>query len=92
MDKFRLILSKIHDCIELQNGATESQLKTIWNDLSDAISESERGQNNDTSDSGLHLQRVSVSLPTPEEIWEKADEMLPSEFTEWYKKNVGYER
>ena len=40
----------------------------------------------------LDIPLVSVSLPTPEEIWEKADEMLPSEFTEWYKENVGYER
>lgn len=40
----------------------------------------------------LGIPRVSVSLPTPEEIWEKADEMLPTEFVEWYKRNVGYER
>jgi hypothetical protein len=36
-DDLRLILSKIQDCIEMQNGALESQLKSIWNDLSDAI-------------------------------------------------------
>lgn len=51
MDKFRLILNEIQDCIEMQNGATESQLKTLWNDLSDAISENERGQNIDTRES-----------------------------------------
>lgn len=41
MDEFRLILRKIQDCIELQNGATEGQLKDLWNDLSNAITESE---------------------------------------------------
>lgn len=40
--------------------------------------------------SNCNIPHVSVSLPTPEEIWEKADEMLPTEFTRWYKKNVGY--
>ena len=46
----------------------------------------------DASKSNCNIPLVSVSLPTPEEIWEKADEMLPSEFTEWYKEHVGYER
>jgi hypothetical protein len=41
MEKFRIILDKIQTCIELQCGATESQLKSIWNDLSDAITECE---------------------------------------------------
>jgi len=41
MEEFRLILRKIQDCIELQNGATEGQLKDLWNDLSNAITNSE---------------------------------------------------
>jgi len=61
MDKFRLVLNKIQDCIEMQNGATESQLKTIWNDLSDAISESERGQKADTEESNCTIFDVSNS-------------------------------
>jgi DnaJ-class molecular chaperone len=62
MDKFRLVLNKIQDCIEMQNGATESQLKTIWNDLSDAISESERGQKLKTSDGALPIPDVSDTV------------------------------
>lgn len=42
MDKFRLVLEKIRTCIEMQNGATGSQLKAIWNDLSEAITENEQ--------------------------------------------------
>ena len=41
MEKLRLVLSKIETCIELQNGATESQLKSMWNDISDFITEQE---------------------------------------------------
>lgn len=61
MEKFRLILDKIQDCIEMQNGATESQLKTIWNDLSDAISESERRQKADTGERQSNIPDVSGS-------------------------------
>jgi hypothetical protein len=34
------------------------------------------------------LRLIKLSLPTPEEIWNKADEMMPDYFIEWYKKNV----
>lgn len=44
MDKFRLVLEKIRTCIEMQNGATGSQLKVIWNDLSEAITQSEESK------------------------------------------------
>lgn len=59
MDKIRLVLNKIQNCIEMQNGATESQLKTIWNDLSDAISESELGQEFITGDRQLTIPDVN---------------------------------
>ena len=39
MDKFRVILNEIQDCIEMHNGTMEGQLKHIWNELSDAITE-----------------------------------------------------
>ena len=42
--------------------AIESQLKTICNDLSDAISESERGQELQTSDGALPMPDVSGLL------------------------------
>ena len=42
MEKLRLVLKKIQDCIEMQQGATESQLKAIWNDISDSITEHEQ--------------------------------------------------
>lgn len=41
----------------------------------------------------LDISLVSVSLPTPAtDIWLKANELSPTEFTKWYKRNVGYER
>lgn len=42
MKGFRSVLKKIQTCIEAQNGATESQLKDIWNELSNAITENEK--------------------------------------------------
>lgn len=62
MEKFRLILNKIKDCIEMQNGATESQLKAIWNDLSDAVSECERGQEPSDENAVLPIHSVMPSL------------------------------
>ncbi len=53
MKQFRLILDKIQDCIEIQNGATESQLKTIWNDLSNAITEMEESRTSVKNELGV---------------------------------------
>jgi len=68
MENFRLVLDKIQDCIEMQNGVTESQLKTIWNDLSEAITENERGQKVDTGENNALLPDVSGSLPSDSEV------------------------
>ena len=59
MEKFRSILNKIQDCIKMQNGATESQLKAIWNDLSDAVSECERGKEPSDESTVLPIHGVS---------------------------------
>lgn len=38
----RTVLNEIQNLIEKGNGATESELKTLWNQLSDAITQSEQ--------------------------------------------------
>ena len=79
--------------IDKRCGLTEIQKDYIAAQMKEAVADAVQQANGaNVSDSGLHLQRVSVSLPTPEEIWEKADEMLPTEFARWYKSNVGYKR
>jgi hypothetical protein len=42
MEKFRVLLSVIQDYIEYGNGLTNSQTKTVYNFLSDAITEHEK--------------------------------------------------
>jgi len=48
MDKLRNVLSKIQYLIEYGKGATEPDLKNLWNDLSDAITESDESNRTDT--------------------------------------------
>ncbi len=43
-DKFRDVLHEVQRLIETEGGATESEMKAIWNSLSCAITESERRQ------------------------------------------------
>jgi hypothetical protein len=42
MEVFREILENVHGLIENGNGATESDLRGLWNDLSNAISDHEK--------------------------------------------------
>jgi len=43
-DRFRDVLNEVQRYIETNGGATESEMKTIWNSLSCAITESEKRQ------------------------------------------------
>lgn len=42
MTTFRVILNEIKTLIEKGNGATEVELKQLWNELSNAITETEQ--------------------------------------------------
>ena len=65
MEKFRLILNRLQNCIEQGNGATEGWLKGIWNELSDAITEQEtnqvtsKGKESSHERAALHLHDVT---------------------------------
>lgn len=52
----------------------------------------EREKESSDDIAALHLHDVSVSLPTPVEIWNKAKKLNGVDFTTWYRNNVGYER
>jgi hypothetical protein len=79
MEKFRIILDKIQTCIELQCGATESQLKSIWNDLSDAITECESNPAN-SKPANCAIFDVSGSLPDIKTIRTKSFEYSENEW------------
>lgn len=42
MENFRKVLNKISNYIDTQDSVAENQLKTLWNELSDAITEHEK--------------------------------------------------
>ena len=69
MDKFRLVLNKLQGLIDEGDGAYEGDLKALWNNLSDAITDKEKdktlkseGKTNANTDSNCNLQNVSGSF------------------------------
>ncbi len=67
MENFRIVLNEIEGFIDNQDGATESQLKSLWNGLSNAITDYE----------------FEIKNSNAVEIWNNAQNMEFKEFINW---------
>lgn len=93
-DKFRDVLHEVQRLIETEGGATESEMKAIWNSLSCAITESERRQQPTAEGAEEILESIVESLGEPINIHNHIFEIRPytvEHKTEWwiFHKEVG---
>lgn len=92
-DKFRDVLNEVQRYIETNGGATESEMKAIWNSLSCAITSSEKRQ--PTAEGAEEIiESILESLGDPINIHNHAFEIRPytvDHKTEWwiFHKEVG---
>lgn len=87
----RIVLDKIQTCIELQNGATESQLKDLWNDISSAITEIEAGSETKLNKAATDLLEALIKAKEfidelSDDGIEPSDEELMKDINEAIKK------